>query len=88
MDILYWKRGQLLWPCVIASRFLIAFTGQMGFEPRDGIFKTFTTFLDCNVFDHFTSIWSTGGGGGGGGKNNVSSSQLIQWGVQFLGMRD
>ena len=32
------KGGELLWPGVIASKFLIAFTGQMGFDPRGGIF--------------------------------------------------
>ena len=48
----------MTWSGVMDNKFLMAFTGQMGFEPSDGIFSTFTTFLDWSVFDHLTSMIS------------------------------
>ena len=39
----------------------MAVTGQIRFQPRDGIVSIFTTFLDCKVFDHFITMWSPGG---------------------------
>ena len=32
-------------PGVICKRFLMATTGQMGLEPKDGIFRILTDFL-------------------------------------------
>ena len=32
-------------PGVICKRFLMAATGQMGLEPKDGIFRILTDFL-------------------------------------------
>ena len=46
---------------MIANKFFIALTGQMGFFPREGILRIFTVFFDCMVLDHLTSKWRTGG---------------------------
>ena len=40
----------------MASKFLMAVTGHMGFAPNIGIFRIFTVFLDCKVLDHLINM--------------------------------
>ena len=46
----------MLDPGVILSKFFMALTGQMGLEPRSGIFKILTDFLSCMVLLYLTII--------------------------------
>ena len=59
-------------PGVIWSKFFIAVTGQIGFDPRDGILRILTDFLSWSVFDHFIINWMPGGS-----KDDITSRQVI-----------
>ena len=43
------------------KKFLMAVTGQIGLEHREGIFINFTLSLLCNVLDHFNKRCIPGG---------------------------
>ena len=55
LRVLHWNSGSFFDPGVMASKFFMAVTGQMGFEPRKGIFKILTIFLVWKVLDHLMS---------------------------------